>query len=228
MAAASDRVEHVESHRKKAPKPSPHQRTPRRQGAHPGTTRLNAPVLAIRSQGPYNLRSGQTPQVGPGLTFRPRQRHALVFKRGALVTDPQIMSTDINAAESADATARTVLRLLAVGDIDIVWSLLHEDFRRATVEDFLATSSGPELLAAYGPRLHRPQFLALTRQRLLDILGPLPSAEADRRVRTVDIFGADDCVVVTFQVDGEPEFRWAIELTLTEFGWRLRNLARHE
>ena len=135
------------------------------------------------------------------------------------------MSTDFNAAEAADAAARTVLRLLAVGDIDIVWSLLHEDLRRATVDDFLATSSGPELLAAYGPRLHRAQFLNLTRQRLLSGLGPLPSAEAERRVRTVDLFAADDCVVVTFEVDGEPGSRWDIEMTLTEFGWRLRNFA---
>ena len=143
------------------------------------------------------------------------------------MTDPQIMSTYINAAEAADAAARTVLRLLAVGDIDIVWALLHEDFRRATVEDFLATPSGPGLLAAYGPRLHRAQFLNLTRQRLLNELGPLPSAEAERRVRTIDMFAADDCVVVTLEVDGEPGCQWAIEMTLTEVGWRLRNLAAH-
>lgn len=138
------------------------------------------------------------------------------------------MSTDINAAEAADAAARTVLRLLAVGDIDIVWSLLHEDLRRTTVEEFLATSSGRELVTAYGPRLHRAQFLNLTRRRLLNGLGPLPSAEAERRVRTVDIFAADDCVVMTFEVDGEPGCRWDIEMTLTEFGWRLRNIATHD
>ena len=141
------------------------------------------------------------------------------------MTDPQIMSTDTNAAETADGAARTVLRLLAVGDIDIVWALLHEDFRRSSVEDFLATTSGPVLLAAYGPRLHRAQFLNLTRQRLLDTLGPLPVAEAERRVRTVDLFAADDCVVVTFEVEGEPGCRWAVEMTLTEFGWRWRNVA---
>jgi hypothetical protein len=138
------------------------------------------------------------------------------------------MSTDTNAAESADAAARTVLRLLAVGDIDVVWALLHEDLRRSTVEDFLATSSGPVLLAAYGPRLHRAQFLNLTRQRLLDTLGPLPAAEAERRVRTVDLFAADDCVVVTLEVEDEPGCRWAVEMTLTEFGWRWRNVATHE
>ena len=141
------------------------------------------------------------------------------------MTDPQIMSTDLNAAEAADAAARTVLRLLAVGDIDIVWALLHEDFRRAVVEDFLAMSCGPGLLADYGPRLHRAQFLNLTRQRLLNALGPLPSAEAERRVRTVDMFAADDCVVVTLEVEGEPSCRWAIEMTLTDVGWRWRSLA---
>jgi hypothetical protein len=144
------------------------------------------------------------------------------------VTDPQIMSTDLNAAEAADAAARTVLRLLAVGDIDIVWALLHEDLRRTTVEEFLATPSGPSLVAAYGPRLHRAQFLNLTRQRLLDALGPLPSAEAERRVRTVDTFAADDCMVVTLEVEGEPGCRWAIEMTLTEAGWRWRNVAIQE
>jgi hypothetical protein len=51
-------------------------------------------------------------------------------------------------------------------------------------------------------------------------------AEADRCARTVDLFAADDSVVVTFEVDGEPDDRWDIEMTLTEDGWRLHNLAR--
>ncbi len=55
-------------------------------------------------------------------------------KRGALrsasllldarVTDAHRVSIDVDAA---DAAARTVMRLLAVGDIDIVWSMLHVD-----------------------------------------------------------------------------------------------------
>jgi hypothetical protein len=142
------------------------------------------------------------------------------------VTDPQIMSTDLNAAEAADAAARTVLRLLAVGDIDVVWVLLHEEYRRAMVDRFLATSYAKDLLPAYGPRLHRAQFLNLARQWLISDLGPLPWAEAERRLRTVDVFAVDDCVVVTFEVDGEPDCRWRVEMTLTGVGWKWRNLAR--
>ena len=43
------------------------------------------------------------------------------------------MSTDTEAAEAA---ARTVLRLLAVGDIEIVWLLLHGDYRNAILDEF--------------------------------------------------------------------------------------------
>src|ERR1700687_4890013 len=202
--------------RKKAPKPLAsriHTTSP----AHvPGTTTFADAALC---------RAWAVRSLSPTVCGWLEQIRGLGFKRGALVTDPQIMSTDLNAAEAADAAARTVLRLLAVGDIDIVWALLHEDFRRAVVEDFLAMSCGPRLRAAHAPRLHRAQFLNLPRQRLLNALGPLPSAEAERRVRTVDMFAADDCVVVTLEVEGEPSCRWAIEMTLTEVGWRWRNLA---
>jgi hypothetical protein len=143
------------------------------------------------------------------------------------VTDPQIRATGTDTAEDAEHAARTVLRLLAVGDIDIVWVLLHEEYRQAMIDRFLATSYATDLLAAYGPRLQRAQFLNLARQWLLNDLGPLPWAEAERRVRTVDLFAADDCVVVTFEVDGEPECRWVIEMTLTGVGWKWRNLATH-
>jgi hypothetical protein len=136
---------------------------------------------------------------------------------------PRSGSTD---SEGAEAAARTVLRLLAVGDIEIVWLMLHVDYCAAIIDDFLATPWGPELLAAYNPRLHRAQFLNLTRQQLLAALNPLPWAEADRRARAVDVLVADDCVVVTFEVDGEPDRRWDIEMTLTDAGWQLRNLAR--
>jgi hypothetical protein len=44
-------------------------------------------------------------------------------------------------------------------------------------------------------------------------------------VRTVDLFAADDCVVVTLEVDGEPAFRWDIEMTSTSVGWKWRNVA---
>src|ERR1700716_2994240 len=104
------------------------------------------------------------------------------LQAGALVTDPQIRATGINTAEDAEYAARTVLRLLAVGDIDIVWVLLHEEYRQALIDTFLATSYARDLLAAYGPRLQRAQFLNLARQWLLNDLGPLPWAEAERRV----------------------------------------------
>src|ERR1700716_386741 len=108
------------------------------------------------------------------------------LQAGALVTDPQIRATGINTAEDAEYAARTVLRLLAVGDIDIVWVLLHEEYRQAMLDRFLETSYAKDLLPAYGSRLHRAQFLTLARRWLLDDLGPLPWAEAERRVRTVD------------------------------------------
>jgi hypothetical protein len=129
-------------------------------------------------------------------------------------------------AEAAEAAARTVLRLLAVGDIEVVWMMLHIDFRTAIVDDFLSSAHGPELLASYGPRLHWAMFSNLARQQLLNALGPLPWAEAERRARAVDVFVADESVVVTFEVDGEPDCRWDIEMTLTADGWQLHNLAR--
>ena len=59
----------------------------------------------------------------------------------------------------------------------------------------------------------------MTRKCPLTTLGPLPSAEAERHVRSVDVFAADDCVVVTFELDREPDCRWAIEMTLTDGRW---------
>jgi hypothetical protein len=136
---------------------------------------------------------------------------------------PRNGSTDAAAAEGA---ARTVLRVLAVGDIEIVWVLLHRDYRLTLVEKFLATSSAAELLATYGSGLHRAQFLNLARRGLMSDLGPLPWAEAEGRVGTIDTFAVDDCVVVTFEVADEPDCRWILEMTSTKDGWRLHNLAR--
>jgi hypothetical protein len=149
------------------------------------------------------------------------------YHRKVPVIDPHVACLDAGAAACADAAARTVLRLLAVGDIDIVWALLHGDLRCAMLDRFLATSYAEELLTAYGSRVHRAQFLDLARHWLLNDLGPLHWAEAERRARTVDTFAADDCVVVTLEVDGEPECRWGLEMTFTETGWRLRNVATY-
>jgi hypothetical protein len=46
-------------------------------------------------------------------------------------------------------------------------------------------------------------------------------------VRTVELFAVDDCVIVRLEVDGEPDCRWDIEMTLTGAGWKRCNLATY-
>ena len=58
--------------------------------------------------------------------------------------DPQIVSTDMDT----ERAVRTVSRHLTVGDIDVVWTLLHKDVRRSLVEKFRAMPHAADLLAA--------------------------------------------------------------------------------
>ena len=141
-----------------------------------------------------------------------------------MVTDQHTeMSTD---AEAAEAAARTVLRLLAVGDIEIVWLLLHMDYRKGILEAF-STSYAPELLAAYGPNLQRVLFSNAARESLLSAVGGLAWAAAERRARTVDVGAANGTAVITMEVDGEAEWRWEIEMRMTEDGWRWHHLSSY-
>jgi hypothetical protein len=140
------------------------------------------------------------------------------------VTDQQpAMSRD---AEAAEAAARTVLRLLAVGDIEIVWLLLHMDYRKGILDEF-STSYAPELLAAYGPNLQRVLFSKAARAALLSAVGGLAWAAAERRARTVDVDAANGTAVITMEVDGEAEWRWDIEMRMTEDGWRWHHLSSY-
>ena len=127
------------------------------------------------------------------------------------------------AAESAEAAARTVLRLLAVGDIETVWLLLHEDCRRAVLEE-LSPSHEAGVVVGYGPNINQTLAANAARQPLLDSVGGLAWAAAERRVRTVDVTVADDVVVITLEVDGESGWRWDIEMMLTDAGWQWHNV----
>jgi hypothetical protein len=149
---------------------------------------------------------------------------ARTLQSGGAVTDRQSrMSTD---AEAAEAAARTVLRLLAVGDIEIVWLLLHMDYRKGILDEF-STSHAPELLAAYGPNLQRVLFTNAARQSLLSAVGGLAWAAAERRAHTVDVVAANGAAVITLEVDGEAEWRWDIEMRMTGDGWRWHHLSSY-
>jgi hypothetical protein len=133
------------------------------------------------------------------------------------------MSTDTEAAEAA---ARTVLRLLAVGDIEIVWLLLHADYRTAILDEF-SKAHAPELLAGYGPQLQRVLFSNAARESLLSAVGGLAWAAAESRARTVELVASSGTAVVTLEIDGESEWRWNIEMRLTEDGWRWHHLSSY-
>ncbi len=138
------------------------------------------------------------------------------------MTDTHLVSRNVDTAEAA---ARIVLRLLSAGNTEVVWKMLHVDYRAEIVGEFMATPYGPELLTSYGRRLHRAQFRNLATERLLNLLAPLPDAAAAGLARTIDLFAADESVVVTFEVDGQPGRRWNVEMTWAAGCWRWHHLA---